>query len=167
MQSLLTYLIEHAWLWEEPRNTVWSTLVIGVLGYLARKALRLTVGLTKRLHSQARQKQWGVRAIARGFARRELVWIRKHRRDEAWISREVSRGHASLIIFLLWFGFWAIAVGMKESLYLTKGPLITSPVVTIVIALPMYLFEVLWIRHSGHAAKLIKYRQMVRIWRWH
>ncbi|RAU40164.1 hypothetical protein [Pseudomonas sp. RIT411] len=166
MQSILAHLTEHAWLWEEPRNTVWSTLAVGVLGYLAEKALRLTIRLAKKLHSQASQNQWGIRAIARGFARRELMWTRKHRRDEVWISREVSRGHASLIIFLLWFGFWAIAVGMKESLYLTKGPLITSPMVTIVIALPMYLFEVLWIRHSGRAAKIIKYRK-VRIWRWH
>ncbi len=93
-------------------------------------------------------------------------WIRRYRFDEAWIQREVSRGHACFMIMLLWFGFWMLAMGLKEVFLLTEGPLSSSPRVALGAALPMYAFELAWLRFSGRAAQLIKYRNKVRIWRW-
>ena len=85
--------------------------------------------------------------------------------NTGWIDGGVSRGHTALIIVVRGFGLWISAMGMKEALFRAEGPLIRSPGVAVAAALPMYLFEVFWIRHSGRAAKLIKHRQRIRAWR--
>ena len=111
---------------------------------------------------------------ARGWIRREFrrwkkkdaAWIRKYRFDEPWINREQSRGHTCFIIMLLWFGIWALALGLKELVYLPEGPLASSPAKAAIAGAPMYAFELAWLRFSGRAAQLINYRNKVRIWRW-
>jgi len=111
---------------------------------------------------------------ARGWFRREVrrwkkkdaVWIRKYRFDEPWINREQSRGHTCFIIMVLWLGIWVLALGLKEIVYLPEGPLAASPAKAAIAGAPMYAFELAWLRFSGRATQLLRYRNKVRIWRW-
>lgn len=108
---------------------------------------------------------WPGREVRR-WKRNDAEWVRKYRFDQLWINREQSRGHACFIIMVLCFGIWVLLMGLKELVYLPEGPLISSPVKAAAAAAPMYVFELLWLRYSGRAAQLIKYRNKVRIWRW-
>jgi len=113
-----------------------------------------------------RDDAWLLRRAVRRYLLRHNRWIRKHRFDSAWIQREVSRGHACFVIMVLWFGFWVLALGLKEVFLISEGPLASSPKTAFGAALPMYAFELLWLRFSGRAGQLINYRNKVRIWRW-
>lgn len=148
------------WLWENAAAALFGAAVVWITG----RGIHRLKSAVKTSHASLLRS---LRALTRRFELRERRWIRKYRFDSVWIDREVSRGHTSQIIFLLWFGLWIIAMGLKESFLITDAPLARSPIAAIVSAVPMYLFEIAWIRYSGRAAKLINYRQKVRIWRWH
>ncbi|MCY1306364.1 hypothetical protein D3C80_1744070 [compost metagenome] len=107
-----------------------------------------------------------MRRFFRGFRHREQKWVRDNRFDTTWIEREVSRGHTYLVIFIIWFGLWLVALGLRKTFTLSDAPLDESPGLTILIALPMYAFEIGWLYCSLRADKLIRYRKRVRIWRW-
>lgn len=113
-----------------------------------------------------RDEAWWLRRAVRRYLLRHNRWIRKHRFDDAWIQREVSRGHSCFVIMLLWFGFWVLALGLKEIFLISEGPLASSPKTAFGAALPMFAFELFWLRFSGRAGQLISYRNKVRIWRW-
>lgn len=147
------------WLWENTATALYGAALL----WAAKYALRPVRAALKASHARLLKS---LRGFARRLDLRERRWIRKHRFDTVWIGREVSRGHASQIIFLLWFGLWIIAMGLKESFQITDAPLARSPGAAMMSAIPMYLFELAWLRYSGRAERLIKYRQKVRIWRW-
>lgn len=148
-----------SWLWENTATVLYGAALLWAAKFVVR---RLKAAIEA---SHARLLK-SLRGFTRRLDLRKRVWIRKHRFDSVWIGREVSRGHTSQVIFLLWFGLWIIAMGLKESILVTDAPLASSPITAVLSALPMYFFEIAWIRHSGRAAELIKYRQNVRIWRW-
>ncbi|ONN70650.1 hypothetical protein [Pseudomonas oryzihabitans] len=166
MQSAATLFSSPNWLWEEPIKGIWTLIVCGIASFIARRLWRFALALGANVRQRTFAGNAGIRGIFRALALRDLRWLRRHRLDEVWISREVSRGHTSQLIFILWFGLWLLAMGMKESLFVSAGSLIKAPEVAILAVLPMYFFEIAWIRSSGRAAKLINYRKKVRIWRW-
>ncbi|WP_144958485.1 hypothetical protein [Pseudomonas oryzihabitans] len=148
-----------SWLGEATATALYGA---GLL-WAAKFAIRPVKAAVKASHARL---LGSLRAFTRRLDLRKRRWIRKYRFDSVWIGREVSRGHTSQVIFLLWFGLWIIAMGLKETILVTDAPLASSPITAVLSALPMYFFEIAWIRHSGRAAELIKYRQKVRIWRW-
>lgn len=114
-----------------------------------------------------RRENYGpLRRALRRYKLRDCRWIRRYRFDETWINRESSRGHTCFLIMLMWFGFWITAIGLKEVFLLKEGPLASAPSTAFMAAMPMYLFELAWLRYSGRAGRLITYRNKVRIWRW-
>ena len=152
------------WFWDNATNAIAGFVGVWIATWLLRRVNKVLRALQTRL-SNVRLNASRLRGLSRYLELRELKWLRTYRFDTVWIDREVSCAHTSLIIFVLWFGLWIIAMGMKEALFIAEGPLIRSPGVAVAAALPMYLFEVFWIRHSGRAAKLIKHRQRIRAWR--
>ncbi len=144
------------WMWQKGAEALYGPLVIYLASVLWKKA-----------RAVAAKKPSSFRQWARGSEKRNLLWLRRYRFDTAWIGREVSRGHTCQILFLLWFGLWVIAMGLRETFNVTGTPLAKSPGSAILSALPMYAFEICWIYYSGRAAKLIKHRQKIKAWRYH
>ncbi|WP_447590170.1 hypothetical protein [Aquipseudomonas campi] len=115
----------------------------------------------------AQRENYGrLRRAFRLYKLHDNRWVRRYRFDETWINREVSRGHSCFLIMLIWFGFWITAIGLKEVFLLKEGPLSSAPSAVFMAAMPMYLFELAWLRYSGRAGQLISYRNKVKIWRW-
>lgn len=145
-----------SWFWGEMASNLFAILFLALLAQL-RKPLRSLL-----LHGSARMK-----GLARWYQRRKLLHIRRYRFDLAWLQRSVSRGHLCAAIFILWYGGWALAVGLTEVLvYSSSGePLMNSPWTVMLWSTPVYLAEVGWIYFSDRASEVIKYRQKVKIWR--
>lgn len=123
--------------------------------HLGRSYLIKTLGRPQRL-----------RRLARGVRRRHLLKMRRYRFDLAWIQREVSRGHVSLTLCVLWVGMWVLAMGLMDILNYTGEPLRRTSTAALFTVLPAYFFEIDWIIHSGNAAQVIKHRQEKRVWRY-
>lgn len=157
------------WLWDNAASGIWSTFCVWAIVRLLRKAQWIAKWLTNRAPAflrrvRLKRSNW-IRNSFRHLKLRNLRWIRKHRFDTAWIGREVSRGHTSQILFLLWLGLWVLAMGLRDSFIFSDVPLARTPGAAVLVACPMYLFEIAWIRYSGRAEEIIKYRQSVKIWR--
>lgn len=164
-----TFLNLAKWLWENAAAGIWSTFCVWAIVRLLRKAHWIAQRLVTATPSFVRQiklrrPRW-LRALFRRLRLRKHRWIRKHRFDTAWIGREVSRGHTCQIVFLLWFGLWIIAMGLRDSFVISEVPLARTPGIAMLVACPMYVFEIAWLRYSGRAEELINYRQKVKIWR--
>lgn len=168
MESGQTLIVDGLWwLLITAAGALWGAFCVWAALKLIRKA-RSTPNWFKRsgqVTATTNKTGWLGRYF-RGRRRSHLIWIRRYRFDTVWIQREVSRGHANLLIFTIWFGLWVMAMGLREVFHLSSAPLSQTPTVTIVAALPMYAFEIAWITYSGRADHLIKYRSRVKIWRW-
>lgn len=130
----------------------------------ATKPSKKTLKAAQRI--ERRDSRGLIRRALRRYRIRDCRWIRRYRFDETWINREANRGHTCFLIMLMWFGFWITAIGLKEVFLLKEGPLASAPSTAFMAAMPMYLFELAWLRFSGRAGRLITYRNKVRIWRW-
>ncbi|MFK4075216.1 hypothetical protein ACI2KX_16030 [Ectopseudomonas khazarica] len=159
-----------AWFIEQTASTLFGLLVVFLGGWAVARGRQISAWLNKKIPAAVqwlRQHRPGaIRRFFRGRKRKDLLWIRANRFDEMSIQRNVSRGHTCSIIFLLWFGLWIMALGMRESFLVSEAPLSKQPGVTIAAATPMYLFEIAWLYYSLTADKLIAYRKRVKIWRW-
>ena len=164
-------LVLLSWLWENAATAIWGTISVWAVSYLLRRGRDIAQRIAEALPAlflaikQTSPPKW-LRGIYKVSKLKNRRWMRRYRFDTLWISREVSRGHTCQIIFLLWFGLWLLAFGMRESFLLNDTPLSGAPGLAIVSALPMYIFEIAWLCYSGRADELIKYRQRVQIWRW-
>lgn len=155
------------WLLITAAGALWGALCVWAAVKLIRKIRSVPNWFRKNRSTTASTKKAGLlRRYFRKRRRNHLLWIREHRFDTAWLQREISRGHANLLIFIIWFGLWVMAMGLRETFLLTTSPLAKFPILTISAALPMYVFEFAWIIYSGRADHLINYRNRVKIWRW-
>lgn len=145
-----------AWLWEATAQTIYGAVLLVLLAK-ARKpgAWLLDHGSEK------------MQRLRRGARKRRLLRIRDYRFDEAWINRQVSRGHTCAAIFVLWAGGFALTLGLADIVsYSSNGePLKSSMGTAMLASLPTYLAEIGWLYFSGRAGEVIDYRQKVKIWR--
>lgn len=106
-----------------------------------------------------------LRAVGRLQRIGRLERLRARRFDETWLNREVSRSHLCITLFVLWFGGWLLAMGLREVVLVNDLPLSKSSTSAIVSAFPMYLFEMGWIWFSSRSSDVIRYRSRVKAWR--
>lgn len=163
--DLLTLYTSLAHTWEVASEAIIGAVAVAGGAYALRKIKEVFSNGSRWITGVIKRRQSCVSASLRWVLRRENNLLRTYRFDTVWINREVVKGQASLIIFLLWFGFWMLAVGLKELVVVADGPLSQSPVAVLITSSPMYFFEFMWIFHASRAAKVIKYRQKVKIWR--
>ncbi len=157
------------WLLETAANAIWGAFSVWAVICLIRRRKMISAWAANALSrkERPRRKRRGMlRRFFRKFGLQERNWIRAHRFDPAWIQRESGRGHAFLVIFIVYFGLWVLALGLKEVLILSNAPLSQSPELIFVSALPMYGFEIAWLVYGGRASRLLVYRRKARIWRW-
>lgn len=161
--SALT-LLDH--IWTVGSDGIICAVVVAAASLIWKKLKSLSLNSSNWVRDKVLGRRGAKHSVVRGIRLRELKFLRTYQFDEAWINREVSRGHTSQIIFLLWFGFWIMAAGLKNVVTVSGAPLSASPIAMLLGACPMYVFEVLWIYHSSAAAKIIRHRQKVKIWRY-
>jgi len=158
------------WFIEEGASGIWTAFLLLVVGVMMSRTRLIAAWLIAKAPLTLRWLIGNRGGLIRSYFRRrrlrELRWIRSERFDEMSIQRNVSRGHACAIIFVIWFGLWVVAMGMRESFILSDAPLAKSPGITLMAALPMYAFEIAWLYFSLSSGKLINYRNRVKIWRW-
>ncbi|WP_314408915.1 hypothetical protein [Pseudomonas kuykendallii] len=106
-----------------------------------------------------------LRAAGRLQRKVRLERLRARRFDETWLNREVSRSHLCIMLFVLWFGGWLLAMGLREVVWVNDIPLSKSSTLAIASAFPMYLFEIGWIWFSSRSSDVIRYRSRVKAWR--
>jgi hypothetical protein len=154
------------WLGDHTASALWEPFALWGLGYIYRKVKQI---LSKRAEREVAPPERNMSRFAK-FRRKlklsEFRFLRRYRFDTVWISREVSRGHTCQLIFVLWFGLWLIAIGLKDVFFISsEATLGKSPSTIITSATPMYIFEVGWLYYSGRAARLIQHRQKIKAWR--
>lgn len=154
-----------SWLWENAASVIWQTFVMWLLARLLLKGRQLLTKPTKPDLAPTQRSGSKVGRLRRKLKLTELRFLRRYRFDTAWIGREVSRGHTCQLIFLLWFGLWLMAAGLKDIFVISHEPFGKSPVVMVLTASPMYVFELLWIYYSGRSERIIQHRQKIKAWR--
>lgn len=146
------------WLWDNAAAGICGAVAV----WIGTQGLQKLTAAVKSSHTHLLKS---IRRLAKWLKLRELKLVRKYRLDLAWIGRETIRGYAYLTIMIVLFGLWITAIGMREALGLADA-LQGSSTIALILATPLYAFEIHWIICSTRVSKLIKYRQKVRIWRW-
>jgi CDP-diglyceride synthetase len=93
-----------------------------------------------------------VKRLFKGWRLKRLKKIRSLRISLASITYEVVRSHAYFVIFLLLcllYMFWYTASPLTE---LVK----TSPIAAMILSLPIYIAEIIWIYRDAFSKDLVK-----------
>lgn len=100
----------------------------------------------------------------RYFDLKNLKKIRVILRDDAKITREITKNYAYLIIFTLsmMIYFWLIiclTILSKEFRIYTNSEIWVYNIFVLIVGSPMYIFEILFLNQNNYLKKIFKYKR--------
>lgn len=102
----------------------------------------------------ARHTPMAVKALLRNLIARRQRKIKNARFNQSLVNYQIARANSYFLIFVITFCLYLV--------WLISGPLLVivkaSPLLAVVLSLPIYITEIIWLINDGYAKALAKAR---------
>ncbi|WP_337058278.1 hypothetical protein [Pseudomonas sp. USHLN015] len=139
------------------KTEVWLPIIIGLSPQWMKPIWILAVRILKHLPAFKSRAAIATRKFLRHGIRNSLLKVKAIRFDQTAVNREIAKNYAFLILFCTSTASWYILTLLEK---------IDKPL-TILAAIPVFYFEIMWLRKSFQVDSLLihtrKLRQNARI----